>query len=227
MKPFSQFDTVGFFSNVLAVILGIVITFSIQGIIDRQNRKESVSSALRLVSEELMSCRNDLSGCVDFMVQEKRAASYLHKNLSHLSDCPKDSVAQYGMVYVSQMILTLPDDALELLKTSSLFSAIDDNSLSLAIIRAYDQCNAMRQIFNRMEEQKSEILRRIFIEKGVDKCFYPDGSISISELMNTNYGKFLTTQLLSGATETMMEGIRDIDAAIGMIEDYLEDGDVI
>jgi len=49
----SEIDTVGFFSNMLAVILGIVITFSIQGIINRHSQRENIRSALRLVEEEL------------------------------------------------------------------------------------------------------------------------------------------------------------------------------
>jgi len=222
MKTASRFDAVGFFSNILAVILGIAITFSLQGIIDRHNQKENILSALRIVGEELTGCRNDLAECAVFLDKERTAALYLSNNLSQLHSCPVDSVAEYGTVYISEMLLTLPDDALELLKSSSLFSAINDNELSLAIIRAYDQCNALRQIFNRHEEKKSATLQKIFIEKGVDKCVNPDGSISISELMNNNNGMYLTAQLLSSNAKALTEGIGDIDAAIKKINDYLE-----
>jgi len=221
MKIVSRFDVVGFFSNILAVILGIAITFSLQGIIDTRNQKENVMSALRIVGEELTGCRNDLADCAAFLDKERTAALYLSRNLSQLHSCPVDSVAEYGTLYISEMLLTLPDDALELLKSSSLFSAINDNDLSLAIIRAYDQCNALRQIFNRHEEKKSATLEKIFIEKGVDKCVNPDGSISISELMNNKNGMYLTSQLLSSSAKNLMTGIKDIDTAIKQIDDYL------
>jgi len=221
MKPLSKFDAVGFFSNILAVILGIIITFSIQSIIDRNNEKENISSALRLVKEELTGCKKDLEGCADFLEMEGVATAYLNANLGQLHCCPADSVSQYGGIYITEMILTLPDDALELLKNSSVFSAINDNSLSLAIIRAYDQCNALLQVFNRHEEQKSETLKQIFLEKGIDRCYNSYGNISITELMNTKNGMYLTRQLLGQSVETFRAGLSDIDAAIAMIDDYL------
>jgi len=221
MKAFYRFDAVGFFSNILAVILGIIITFSIQGILDRHKQKENISSALRLVRDELAGCRQDLESSADFLKMEKMAAAYLQKNREQLHTCPADSVSQYGLAYISELILTLPDDAMELLKTSSLFPAIDDNALSLAIIRAYDQCDAMRQVFNRHEELKSEVLKEIFLEKGVDKCFKPNGEISISELVNTRHGMYLSTQLMAGLDAVVRNGLNDIDAAIKMIDGYL------
>jgi len=163
-----------------------------------------------------------LSSCADFVEIERVAASYLKSNLNHLRACPADSVSQYGMAFISEMILTLPDDALELLKTSSLFPAIDNNELSLAIIGAYDQFNAMRLVFNRHEEQKSDILKQIFVEKGMEKCLYPDGSISISEVMNTKNGMYLSSQLLGGTADTFRAGFSDIDTAIKMIDKYLK-----
>jgi len=217
----SKFDTVGFFSNILAVILGIVITFSIQGIINQHQQAQNIKSALSLVQEELTSARQDLQSCVEYLNMESVATRYLDKNLAQLHSCPEDSVSLYGNYYVSEMILTLPDDALQLLKTSSLFSAIEDNTLSLAIIRAYDQCNVRRQIFNRHEQLKSDVIKQIFLEKGADKCTNPDGTLSISVLMNTNPGLFLTKQLSGNSAATLQEGFGDIDAAIAAIENYL------
>jgi len=221
MKIMSKFDAVGFFSNILAVILGIVVTFSIQAIINLRSQKENISSALRLVQEELAGCKEDLSSCADFLEMERAAAEYLQTNLANLHSCPADSVSQYGAIYITEMMLTLPDDALELLKTSSLFSSIDDNSLSLGIIRAYDQCDALRQVFNRHEDLKTQTLKQIFLEKGIDNCYNPNGSLSITELMNTKNGMYLTYQLKNTTSENIRAGISNIDAAIRMIDAYL------
>jgi len=221
MNPFKKFDAVGFFSNILAVILGIVITFSIQWIVDRKNEKENINSALQLVQKELAGCRQDLEKCAEFLDNERVATLYLQKNMDKLNSCPQDSVATYGSVYITELILTLPDDALELLKTSSIFSSINDNELSLAIIKAYDQCNMLKQIFNRHEELKAETLKRIFLEKGVDKCFTPNGTLSIYELMNTKSGSYLTSQLLAVSAGILEAGFEDLDNAVQAIEAYL------
>jgi len=221
MKTAPKFDAVAFISNIIAVILGIAITFSVQGIIDRHNERENIASALQLVKDELAGCRRDLADCADFLDKERNAAVYLQNNLEHLKDCPRDSVSSHGNVYIMEMVLTLPDDALELLKSSSLFSLIDNNILSLEIIRAYDQCNAMLQVFNNHEAQKAETLKNIFIEIGIDKTFNEDGTISITEILKNKRSQYLTMLLMSGASSTMRSGLSDIDKAIESIENYL------
>ena len=50
-----------FLSNVLSVILGIVITFTVQGIINRTNEKREVRSALDLVRSELVTNAEDIA----------------------------------------------------------------------------------------------------------------------------------------------------------------------
>lgn len=51
--------------------------------------------------------------------------------------------------------LSLPHDALELLKTSSIFQKIGDNALSMKIIRAYDCCQVMVESIDRHFVAKS------------------------------------------------------------------------
>jgi len=50
-----------FFSELIAVVLGIVITFAGQGMIDRAHDRKEVRSALQLVRTELISNRDDIS----------------------------------------------------------------------------------------------------------------------------------------------------------------------
>lgn len=216
-----KFDYIGFFSNILAVILGIAITFYIQGIIDKKTTKDNIESALSLVRDELSSCRNDLSSSADFMDAERVAARYLQEHSKDLKSCPKDSVAIYGSTYISHMILTLPNDALELLHASSIFSSMNNNELSLLIIRAYDQCKALLQIFNMHEELKVEMYHKILDEKDLDKTINPDGSVSIMSLMDSKYGKQLTLYLQGGSAGNIRDGLADIDKAIDAIDAYL------
>jgi hypothetical protein len=58
-------STTNFFLNVLSVILGIVITFSIQGIINRAQDKKNVRSALELIRSELATNAEDISIMLD------------------------------------------------------------------------------------------------------------------------------------------------------------------
>jgi len=221
-NPLSLIDLISFVSNMLAVILGIIITFSIQGIIDRHQEKTNIKSELSLVREALVSCRQDLSSCADVLDEESKAANYFLSNKDNLDSCPKDSVTFYANVAFGELVLTLPDDAMELLKNSSIFSHINDNALSLAIIRAYDQCDALTMVFNRHEEMKSEYLNKMNDIKNQTSGIEKTGELTIRNIMSNHYGAHLLNILSNQSSGSIRKSLTDIDNAIDAINDYLK-----
>ena len=144
-----------FFSELVAVILGIVITFAGQGAIDRAHNRKEVRSALQLVRTELISNRQDIADLRETLDQVQQSAQYLNdnpellKNVHHLDTATLNTVTFHqGMVY-AEVSVTLPHDALELLKTSSIFQKIGDNTLSTKIIRASDTCHNIVESIDR------------------------------------------------------------------------------
>ena len=75
-----RFDWSSFFPNILSVVLGIFITFGIQGMIDRRHEKKEVSSALELVLEELNSNKSDLQEVIGLVGMELDAAKFMLDN---------------------------------------------------------------------------------------------------------------------------------------------------
>jgi hypothetical protein len=123
-----------------------VITCAGQGAIDRAHSRKEVRSALQLVRTELISNRQDIADLRETLDQVQQSAQYLNdnpellKNVHRLDSATLNTVTYHqGMVY-AEVSVTLPHDALELLKTSSIFQKIGDNTLSMKIIRAYDTC---------------------------------------------------------------------------------------
>ena len=150
-----------FFSELIAVVLGIVITFAGQGMIDRAHDRKEVRSALQLVRTELISNRDDISELRTVLEQVQQSARYLADNSAllqnvHALDSSDLSTLTYhqSMVF-ADIYLSLPHDALELLKTSSIFQKIGDNALSMKIIRAYDCCQVMVESIDRHFVAKS------------------------------------------------------------------------
>ena len=144
-----------FFSELVAVILGIVITFAGQGAIDRAHSRKEVRSALQLVRTELISNRQDIADLRETLDQVQQSAQYLNdnpellNNVHRLDSATLNTVTYHqGMVY-AEVSVTLPHDALELLKTSSIFQKIGDNTLSMKIIRAYDTCQNIVESIDR------------------------------------------------------------------------------
>ena len=138
-----------FFSELLAVVLGIVITFAVQGMIDRAHDRNEVRQALQLVRTELVNNREDINDLKAFLNQEMESAQFLSENAALVKDLDRlDSLTaapvKYHLGYVgADVYIVFPHDALELLKMSSIFQKIGDNALSMKIIRAYDCCSSM------------------------------------------------------------------------------------
>lgn len=178
-KFFQKFDFVAFIANILAVILGIVITFSIQGFIDKRNEKENVRSALQLVENELKDCRDELQHHVEKMELESKASEYILEHSDDLFGCPKDSLSYYYHEIVTINYVTMPSDALELLKTSSLFQAIGNNDLSVKILRAYGKCQNLLPTIADYESMKIDIGNIVvknwmMADQKYDECFLLD-----------------------------------------------------
>lgn len=140
MKAKVKDTVVDFVSNLVAVILGIVITFTIQGMIDRAADRKDVRSALELVRTELEANRSDITTMTAYLEQERDAAQYFIDHRGDLAACPADTVALLGGLLFADASISVSSDALELLKNSALFPKIGNNGLSMNIIRAYDTC---------------------------------------------------------------------------------------
>ena len=188
---------INFLGNVIAIVLGVVITFMIQGRIDRASELKEVRSALELVRTELVTNREDIRTMEEYLEQERRAAIYYLDNFANLRKCPTDSLMYHGGILHAHVSITLSHDALELLKMSSLFQKIGDNPLSMKIIRAYDSCTYIAADLNR--------------------------HISVRDARYT--GEITREYVLPLATMANMDlltDVTDLETAITAIDDYLK-----
>jgi len=222
-KFFQKFDFVAFIANILAVILGIVITFSIQGVIDKRNEKENVRSALQLVENELKDCRGNFQTFMEYVELNSKAAGYILDHSDDLFSCPKDSLLSCNKILRSTQIITMPSDALELLKTSSLFHAIGNNDLSVTILRTYNMCQAMLQVFSYYENMKSDLDKMIKMNHPSIEDKESDMYINLNKLCKDSEVMSALVSLkvfkLPFSTVTLSE----IDQTIDAIEEYLAD----
>lgn len=138
-----------FLNKLLPVVTGIAITFTLQGIVNRSHERKSVRSAMELVRTELRSNLADINHLNDFLKQEVISAQYLSDHQDDLAACPADIVKYHKGQVNAYVSLALSQNALELLKMSSLFPKVGDNDLSMEIIRAYDVCELLQTDINR------------------------------------------------------------------------------
>ena len=146
---------IDFLNRLLPVVTGIAITFTVQGIVNRAHDRKSVKSAMELVRTELKSNLDDIDHLTDFMKQEVISAQYLSDHQYDLDSCPADIVKYHKGQVNAYVSLALSQNALELLKMSSLFPKVGDNDLSMEIIRAYDACELLQADINRYYSSRS------------------------------------------------------------------------
>ena len=204
----------------LSVILGIFITFAIQGMIDRAHDRKEVKSALWLVRTELTSNLEDISTLSTFLKQERASAQYLLDNRLNLESCPQDSLDYHSGIILADVSATISKDALELLKSSSLFQKLGNSVLSMKIIRAYESGQLAVDMVNRHIADRNARFENSINEGNASK-FASEGSIDITDFIKSGYGlysvKWLTNQVIS----EQIEDVSDIQDALRTIDDYL------
>lgn len=151
-------DWFSYLMNFAAVCLGIAITFAGQGLINRHTERNEVKSSLMLVRNELQDNLSyiDLSDSILTLYSE--SAQFLIRYEGRYSEAPKDSMAKYCNIPLSIYEITHSEEALELLKNSSLFTKIKDLDLSLEIIHTYGAIADEMKIVQFYHEHKGKYL---------------------------------------------------------------------
>lgn len=214
-----KFEWGSFSTDILSVVLGIFITFGIQGLIDRRHDKKEVLAALELVKEELINNNNNLHEVMDIISSEKSAALSMSKNVGNLQKCDADSVIAWNTVLSSEYFITITDDALELLKSSSLFQKINDKSLALGIIKSYDYLESDSKAFNTHEQYKISLYMDANTSKIKKASLSSSGTPFLKAFYSTPEADYFLKSVVEMSDVSFLgEGISEIEATIAMID---------
>ena len=209
--------------NFLAIFLGILITFAIQARIDRSLDKKEIRSSLELVRNELAANMEDIETMCDYVLEERRSAEYLLAHKDNLAKCPADSVNYHGGVIFADASISVSSDALEMIRSSSMFQKIGDSRLSMKIVRAYDSCLNSAAILNNHVATRNGFFAKSINEQNVGRIA-PDGHISVKELIRTNYGLYAIRQTAALALPEHYVDLSDVEDALSAIDGYLQKG---
>lgn len=127
-----------FFRNFIAVVLGIVITFVGSDLIEERKIRNEVKDALSLVKDEILLNRETIEELMEQELFEQRGACYLLQYKDSIDKASPDSIEKYGYSPFQSFNPIYIDDAMEMLKSSSLISAIENKKLATRIIQTYN-----------------------------------------------------------------------------------------
>ncbi|MBQ0079987.1 MAG: hypothetical protein KBS95_00345 [Alistipes sp.] len=210
--------------NFIAVCLGIIITFAGQGLINSIAERKEVKSSLLLVKNELLDNMSYIELSDSVMNMFSQAGKFLIRYEGHYNDAPKDSMMMHCYVPFIVYEITHSEEALELLKNSSLFTKIKDFNLSLDIIHTYGAIKDEMKVISLYLEQKRKYLDDALVGKAKHAISQED--ITAVQLWNamtsTNEGKQLLRELYhmnvthdsSSTKEAIQKTIKAIDQYI-------------
>lgn len=220
-QQLSEINWVDFTLNSIAIIVSIFITFAIQDMIDDYNMKQDVISGLNLVIEELNTCKDDLEGCAATMDRQAQAAAYFLRNINSLDKCPEDSLFNYGWSLINPSVLTLSKEAVDMIKSTDVFQAINNDELSLSILRAYDICEALQEVFNDSEGLMSGLLAKACKTDEITQIDGWKSVLDFQKMMRDEDVRAVLVQVCMASGKTITRGFPFIDEALDKIDEYL------
>lgn len=119
------------------VILGIVVTFAANDAITNYSQSKEIRSALQLVRKELEMNLEKVRKINSRIAMEQKACSYVLNHANSLERASEDTLFLYRNIPFQSRTFSYTKDAIDLLKTSSLFQKIRPKELTLQIITTY------------------------------------------------------------------------------------------
>lgn len=217
-------DVKGFLLNFMAVVLGIVITFSGEALISSHNEKKEVYSSLDLVKNELQDNLDYIQMADSVLRSYSHAADFLLKYEGHYDKAPIDSLILYTQYAFLMFEVSASQEALELLKTSSLFTKIKDQKLSLDIIHTYgtieDRMLLYKMLFGQCNSERDAAVTDEVKNLLSDDSMTPAQcwSVIMSKPGGRNFLRLLQSMSIYGNSD---EECRQVEATIEKISAYI------
>lgn len=224
-KNGARWDWMSFLANFMAVVIGIVLTFAIQKIIDKKAERNDVDKSLQLVSNELITNLEMLLACDSAYMRELAAAEFLIRYEDDFFKAPADSFNMYANEPFMIRDIDVVSDAFELQKMSSLLQKIEDQELALNIIKTYASLNEAANYFNTFYEMKiqswqkanGDNVRNVFLKNDYSA---PEVWTAV---MSSSDGKVFVKEIRTKMIMwTKMEPyIQQVRTTVKQIEDYI------
>ena len=125
------------------VIIGIVVTFAGSGLISRWASQRQVRTVMQLVVSELEQNREMLRDVYSNLDYDRRGM-LMFMEYDELEDIPADSLAHYSLLLSYLPSYRPQQEALEVLKSSDIVSAVGDKQFLADIFGCYNRLNDFR-----------------------------------------------------------------------------------
>lgn len=129
------------------VVIGIVVTFAGSNALEERAKAKELVQAMQIVKSELELNRQEVIRVTGILQNERNGCSYLLHYKDHIRDANPDTLRMYLYTPFISELYAYTDDALEMLKASSLVQQIQNKETVLQLIKAYNKLKSVDEIF--------------------------------------------------------------------------------
>lgn len=144
------------------VIVGIVVTFVGSDLISRWSRQRQVKTVMQLVVSELERNREQLCEVCTSLYYDQQGMLMLQEYDLDVEAVPLDSLDHYRYLLSRLHTYRPQQDALEVLKSSDVISAVGDKQLLVDILGCYNRLNDFREQVILYSDRKREAQNHLF-----------------------------------------------------------------
>lgn len=144
------------------VIIGIVVTFAGSGLISRWASQRQVRTVMQLVVSELEQNREMLRDVYSNLDYDRRGM-LMFMEYDELEDIPADSLAHYSLLLSYLPSYRPQQEALEVLKSSDIVSAVGDKQFLADIFGCYNRLNDFRENVAMYSGRKQDAQNHLFV----------------------------------------------------------------
>lgn len=161
-------QTGNYFRQLSIVVLGVLVTFVGSDIISGYYKQKEVTAVMNLVRAELQYNEEQLAGIQKVAMAEMRLFRILKEHDYRCDDIPQDTLGYYLGAFNSMNVLNYSDQALQVLKGSSLMQHVGDKEFLVSLLNTYQAGELfeerMRYYFNRKSAVWAEFLKAQSLE---------------------------------------------------------------
>lgn len=202
------------------VIIGIVVTFAGSDLISRWSRQRQVKTVMQLVVSELERNREQLYEVCASLYYDQQGMLMLQEYDLDVEAVPLDSLDHYRYLLSRLHTYRPQQDALEVLKSSDVISAVGDKQLLVDILGCYNRLNDFRDQVILYSDRKREAQNHLFANSAGFSLGGGDQRRSWRTIMaDPMCAAFLgTSAYFFGFANNFDEKIAAVDSTIALIE---------
>jgi hypothetical protein len=167
---FTKSWTIGFLTNVLGVIVGILLTFGVTFLVQQHNKNKQIHELMVLLKKEITDNKALFEATQEDFLQTKKAYAII------LSDewktMPNDTLGKYIFYARRLRAHILLNSAWNVFQNSEVIQDLDNKGLIVTVSSLYKQLEMQTSVWEDFLKEKSEVFN-IYVDE-TDKRDYID-----------------------------------------------------